>query len=156
MEAAATEINASGMDAETTEFYELAYRLSHIARRQMHLALAAHNLTPPQYAVLKIASKSPQGTSVTDLAEAAGMLLPTATGILNRLEERGLAVRQRSPLDRRTQLVTVTPQALLILKEFEQHTRAGIKTLLAQVSPDDRQFLLRVLRELTAKFTLPE
>jgi len=156
MEATITQIESGAVDAETTEFYELAYRLSHYARRQMHLALAAHNLTPPQYAVLKIASKSPGGISVTDLAEAAGMLLPTATGILNRLEERGLVLRQRSPLDRRTQLVTVTPPALLILKEFEQRTRESIKTLLAKVNPEDRQFLLRVLRDLTAKFTFPE
>jgi len=156
MEAPVTQTDPAAVDADTTEFYELAYRLSHIARRQMHLALAAHNLTPPQYAVLKIYSKSPDGISVTDLAEAAGMVLPTATGILNRLEERGLVLRQRSPHDRRTQLVTITPQAQQILHEFELRTRESIKTLMAQVSQDDRQFLLRVLRDLTAKFTLTE
>jgi len=74
--------------------------------------------------------------------------MPTITGILNRLEERGLVLRRRSPTDRRTLLISITPAGAAILSEFGQTIRVGVKSLLSEISPADRQHLLRVIRTL--------
>jgi len=140
------------VDAQADEFYELFYQLSHLARHSMQAALAKYNLTPPQYAVLKSVANHANGCSVTNLADATHQVLPTITGILNRLEERGLVLRRRSPQDRREQIVTLTPSAAEILAEFSRKTRDQLARLLADLSVDERDNLLLSVRALIARF----
>lgn len=143
----------TAVDADAAELHELAYQLSHLARRQMHAALAAFNLTMPQFSVLKCILSHQNNISVSALAEATHQVLPTITGILNRLEERDLVVRRRSPTDRRTQLISITPPAENILIEFSQRNRAQMSALLTKISPEERRLLLQIIRTLTEQFT---
>ena len=152
MTAFAPPLEPTTIDAEFSEFYELSYQLSHLARRQMHAALSVYNLTPPQYAVMKTIAGCSTTITVTALAEATHQVMPTITGILNRLEERGLVCRQRSPADRRTQIITITPAGAAILSDFGQRVRAGMSSLLAEIAPADRQYLLQIIRTLKEKF----
>ena len=152
MDAFTYPIDQAAVDADAAELYELAYQLSHLARRQMHAALAAFNLTMPQFSVLKCILSHQNNISVSALAEATHQVLPTITGILNRLEERDLVVRRRSPTDRRTQLISITPPAENILIEFSQRNRAQMSVLLTKISPEERRFLLQIIRTLTEQF----
>ncbi|MHB0988800.1 MAG: MarR family winged helix-turn-helix transcriptional regulator [Bellilinea sp.] len=153
MDAIAPAIDQTAVDADTAELYELAYQLSHLARRQMHAALAVYSLTLPQFSVLKCVLSHQNNISVSALAEATHQVLPTITGILNRLEERGLVVRRRSPTDRRTQLISITPPAENLLAEFSQRNRSQMSALLAKLNPDERRFLLQIIRTLMEQFT---
>ncbi|HAL16762.1 MAG TPA: hypothetical protein DCP32_08420 [Anaerolineaceae bacterium] len=87
------------------------------------------------------------------MAEATHQVLPTITGILNRLEERGMVVRRRSPTDRRTQLISITPPAENLLAEFSQRNRSQMSALLAKLDPEERRFLLQIIRTLMNQFT---
>jgi DNA-binding MarR family transcriptional regulator len=151
MTAYAPPLDPPALDADISEFYELSYQLSLVARRQMQAALAVYNLTPPQYAVMKTIDSCQNSITVTALAEATHQVMPTITGILNRLEERALVIRRRSPTDRRTLLVSVTPTGAAVLSEFSQTIRVGVKSLLSEISPADRQHLLRAIRTLKNK-----
>ena len=151
MTAYAPPLDPPALDTDISEFYELSYQLSLLARRQMQAALAVYNLTPPQYAVMKTIDSCQNSITVTALAEATHQVMPTITGILNRLEERALVIRRRSPTDRRTLLVSVTPAGAAILSEFSQTIRVGVKSLLSEISPADRQHLLRAIRTLKNK-----
>ena len=153
MDVIAPPIDQTAVDADTAELYELAYQLSHLARQQMHAALAVYDLTLPQFSVLKCVLSHQNNISVSALAEATHQVLPTITGILNRLEERGMVVRRRSPTDRRTQLISITPPAENLLAEFSQRNRAQMSALLAKISPEERRFLLQIIRTLTEQFT---
>ena len=153
MDAIAPPIDRTAVDADAAELHELAYQLSHLARRQMHAALAAFNLTMPQFSVLKCILAHQNNISVSALAEATHQVLPTITGILNRLEERDLVVRRRSPTDRRTQLISITPPAENLLAEFSQRNRSQMSALLAKLDPEERRFLLQIIRTLMNQFT---
>ncbi|HBA90350.1 MAG TPA: hypothetical protein DCZ08_00710 [Anaerolineaceae bacterium] len=153
MDAIAPPIDRTAVDADAAELHELAYQLSHLARRQMHAALAAFNLTMPQFSVLKCILAHQNNISVSALAEATHQVLPTITGILNRLEERGMVVRRRSPTDRRTQLISITPPAENLLAEFSQRNRSQMSALLAKLDPEERRFLLQIIRTLMNQFT---
>ncbi|HWR65067.1 MAG TPA: MarR family transcriptional regulator, partial [Bellilinea sp.] len=118
MTAYAPPLDPPALDPDISEFYELSYQLSLLARRQMQAALAVYNLTSPQYAVMKTIDNCQNSITVTALAEATHQVMPTITGILNRLEERALVIRRRSPTDRRTLLISVTPAGAAILSEF--------------------------------------
>src|SRR3990172_7217033 len=123
MTAFAPPLDPSAIDADLNEFYELSYQLSLLARRQMQAALAVYNLTPPQYAVIKTVAGSQNSISVTALAEPTHQVMPT-----------------------------ITPAGQAILTEFGQTIRAGVKSLLAEISPADRQNLLQSIRTLKDKF----
>jgi DNA-binding MarR family transcriptional regulator len=67
-----------------------------------------YGLTGPQLVILNdIASHQP--LSVTQLAKSINLSQATVTGILNRLEKKGLVVRERDKVDRRRVMIRITP-----------------------------------------------
>ena len=73
-----------------------------------------YGLTGPQLAVLREAGRLGH-TSISPLARAVHLSQPTVTGILDRLERRGLVERRRNAADRRAVNVTVTAEGHKIL-----------------------------------------
>lgn len=148
----ALSIVQTDLDAQTAEFYDLFYQLSHLARHTLQSSLAVHNLTLPQYAAMKAVARQSNSISVSALAEATHQVVPTITNILNRLEERGLVVRRRSPADRRTQLVSLTPAGEATLTDFTDLTRSQFSALFKTLNPEERRTVLNTLRSLTSRF----
>lgn len=65
-------------------------------------------LTGPQVATLQIVARLGP-TSVSSLARNVHLSAGTVSGIVHRLERRGLVERDRSETDRRTVLISITP-----------------------------------------------
>ena len=66
-------------------------------------------LTGPQLAALQKIDRHQGPVSASNLARAIHLSQGTVTGILSRLEARGLIIRERSDLDRRTAVIRITP-----------------------------------------------
>jgi len=66
-------------------------------------------LTTPQLVIIHAIGKLKDPT-VSEVAKAVSLSLATVTTILNRLESNGLINRERSRLDRRRVMVTLTEQ----------------------------------------------
>ena len=64
-------------------------------------------LTTPQLVIIQAIGQSRDPT-VSDIAKAVSLSLATVTTILNRLEGNGLVNRERSAIDRRRVIVTLT------------------------------------------------
>jgi len=75
-----------------------------------------YGLTVPQLTILKALSAN-GGCCVTELTEEIHLSQATATGILDRLEKRGLVRRERSDHDRRRVLVWLTGAGEELLTE---------------------------------------
>ncbi len=73
-----------------------------------------HGLTGPQLLVLKIVGERDRPT-MGEIAEAVHLSQATATGILDRLERKGLVHRTRDDPDRRKVRVVPTPAANAVL-----------------------------------------
>ena len=69
--------------------------------------LRTYGLTGPQLVILQELSKSGE-VSVGELAKTVSLGQATVTGIINRLEQRGLVLRRRSEKDKRRVLVQTT------------------------------------------------
>jgi DNA-binding MarR family transcriptional regulator len=141
--------NISTIETEVDELHELSFRIGALYRRRMEEDLDRFNLTAPQFVALRCIHSVQQGgkpLTLSDLAAAAHQHAPTMTGIVDRLEERGLVRRERSTLDRRSQHVTLTPAGEEILKEYQRIKREQVKLFLESLAVEERQVLLRLLR----------
>jgi DNA-binding MarR family transcriptional regulator len=72
-------------------------------------------LTGPQLMILQEVAHS-GGVSVGEVAKAISLSQGTVTGILERMEKRGLVIRRRSDADRRRVLVQVTADGKRLLE----------------------------------------
>ncbi|AJE49108.1 homoprotocatechuate degradation operon regulator HpaR [Celeribacter indicus] len=106
--------------------------------------LAAHDVTEPQWRVLRVLAEFGE-TEAGPLATRAGLLAPSLTRIMRRLEARGFLHTRREAEDRRRRIVSLTaegqsfldrlaPQNARILAEIEEAVgRERIGTLLDEI-----------------------
>lgn len=73
--------------------------------------------------------------SMSRLAELLDVSFSNATGIVDRMEERGLVERVRVPDDRRVVLVRIGPKGLDALEETEALKQDRLQAILGHLSP---------------------
>ena len=89
------------------------------------------------------------------LAEAIGVSVASTTGIVDRMEKRGFAVRRHDDTDRRIVLVEAAPASNDVFEAIDFHRREGLRTLLGGLSQEQLRGLLeghRALRAARAAF----
>ena len=107
-------------------------------------------LTGPQVTVMAcLVSRGP--TTLTELSRAVDMSHSTASGIVDRLQARGLVRRTPDASDRRRTRITVTEQVSRYVRELEEGPAGRLTAALESASADQRRAIgegLIALREL--------
>lgn len=131
----------------------------HCARRVHQLAVALFaqevgdlNLTPVQYSSLQTICSQP-GIDQKTLAADIGYDTSTIAGVIDRLEARGLLVRNVSPTDRRARQITLTPQGLHTLEAAVPRMHRSQERLLEPLSPEQRTQLMQLMQVLISANT---
>lgn len=88
--------------------------------------------------------------SMSRLAEALDVSVASATGIVSRMERRGLVERRHDTADRRLVVVHLTERGAGLFRDLEAHRRERLAQLLHELTPDELTGLLRGLRALRA------
>ena len=86
--------------------------------------------------------------SMRRIAEALDVSDASATGIVDRIERRGLVERRHGAGDRRVVLVHLTERGAAVFREIKQRRRARLSLLVAELSDDDLAGLLAGLRAM--------
>jgi MarR family transcriptional regulator, 2-MHQ and catechol-resistance regulon repressor len=86
-------------------------------------------LTPSQYNILRILRGEGAPLPILEIAERTITVVPGITGLIDRLESAGFAVRQRCEEDRRVIFVALTAKGTAILADLDE----PIQKLHAQV-----------------------
>lgn len=86
------------------------------------------------------------------VAELLGCGLPTATGIVSRMEERGLVERQHQAEDRRVVTLSLAHQGAAEIRQLQLGRRQRMATAVAHLSDEEREQLLASVRALRAAF----
>ncbi|MEK7214770.1 MAG: MarR family transcriptional regulator [Chloroflexota bacterium] len=102
-------------------------RVFHRNFRQPH-ELDLFELTMPQCRTVLFLSESP--ASMGKLAAGLGMALPSATGVIDRMVEKGLVARFEDPEDRRVVLCGLTPQGKAMADGLYEADVAVLQNLL--------------------------
>lgn len=111
----------------------------------------AHDLTFPQYNVLRVldASRNGQNTikNVNKIMLVSGANM---TGIAKRLEKTGFIVRKSDPNDDRLKRLEITPKGRQVLKAISEEKERHIKRYLMKYSDKEKSAILENLREILA------
>ena len=105
-------------------------------------------LSLPQYQVLE-ALRYTDELSVGELAEAAGVAAPTATRMLDCLARNGLISRRHSEVDRRSVLVSLTPDGIETVEKAHEIVDAWRRDVLESLEPEEREQAAVLLERLS-------
>lgn len=125
----------------------LVRRLGQISTALFLEEMADLDLTPPQYGVLMTIATEP-GRDQTWLSCRTALDRATITGVVDRLEARGLIRREIDPGNRRARLLFPTPDGLALVDRTLGRVGKVTERLLAPLPPDDQRQFLDLLRRL--------
>lgn len=104
-------------------------------------------VTGPQLVTLQEAARLGK-VPVNELAKTVHVSHPTMTGILDRLEKRGLVARGRDDDDRRRITVTVTPRGYEILAETPSPLQDRFRDQVAKLEEWEQTQMLATLQRI--------
>lgn len=110
---------------------------------------ARWDLSPSQFNVLNLLRDQPEGLSQADFSRLLVMHRSNATGLVDRLELRGLVRRTNDPADRRAYRVLLTPAGRRLLDGILPEYHAAAERVWEGVDPGRAARLLEDLRRLT-------
>jgi len=130
----------------------------HLARRFQQIAVAVFHaeveavgsdLTPVQYAALLAIRQNPGVDQIT-LAGLIAYDRTTITGVIDRLERKGLVTRVVSSSDRRARVLKITSEGETTLDTIQPAVDAAQRAMVSGLSPDDAETLMLLLRKAIA------
>jgi DNA-binding MarR family transcriptional regulator len=138
---------------ETTETLEreIYLLLQHLSGELIHelaTLLRPAGITPEQYHVLRILQDAGSaGTPLTAIGERSPVGDPDVTGLLDRLEQRGLARRAREGPDRRVVTARITSDGRRLLERLEGPVTALHARQLGPLGERGLETLKKLLRK---------
>jgi len=115
--------------------------------RAVSCKVAAYGLTTPQFGILEALYH----LGPLSLGDLAGKLLVTGgnvTYVMDRLEEQGMVVRERSPSDRRIIQAKLTEKGYALISDVFPGHGDFIEELSAALSQEEQQELRSLLKKL--------
>jgi MarR family transcriptional regulator, organic hydroperoxide resistance regulator len=114
----------------------------------------ASGVTGPQVTVMScLVSRGPM--TLTELSVTLGMTHSTASGIVDRLQARGLLRRSPDPVDRRRTRISVTDKVARYVSELEAGPSGRLAGALERATPAERRAITNGLDRLCALLGVP-
>jgi len=119
-----------------------------ILRQPVEAEFARGDLTAPQRSVMQALYRD-GGLSLKDLSQRVGLAHSTVSGIVDRLEKRGLARRRPHPTDRRASIIVVSNTVQEYMRDTYPVIAANpVAAALRRAKPAERAAILEGLRAL--------
>jgi MarR family transcriptional regulator, organic hydroperoxide resistance regulator len=125
--------------------HELLVGLRAIQRRlrvDVSADIVRSGLTAPQIALLSSLVRG-GATSLTELSRELGLSHSTASGIVDRLEMRGLVRREPDEADRRRTRISLTDQVRDYVQVLRRGPASSLAEALEKAGPADREAITR-------------
>jgi DNA-binding MarR family transcriptional regulator len=131
-------------------FLNLLVAADHVLS-QSERTCAQFGISATQYNVLRILrGVHPEGHSRCEIARRMLERSPDVTRLIDRLEKRGLAERDRSERDRRLSISRITPAGLELLARMTPAIEQVERDFAARLSLDDCRELSQLCEQLYA------
>ncbi len=111
--------------------------------------LKPHALSPTQYNVLRILrGAGDKGASSKDIGNRLLSRDPDITRLMDRLEKRGLLVRDRAKEDRRVVTHRLTREGLDLVKALDRPIQRMHREIMRDIEPQRLEALAAILEEI--------
>jgi DNA-binding MarR family transcriptional regulator len=131
------------MSNDASEAWGLLFRLFVSQRGRVPQVAAEFELSPMQAHVLRLLEPD-QPLPMRTLARKLCCDASNVTGIVDRLEERGLVRRDAAPGDRRVKMLAVTSDGVLLRRRILKRLSQAPEPI-ARLSTDDQRALREIL-----------
>jgi MarR family transcriptional regulator, organic hydroperoxide resistance regulator len=120
------------------------HELFHASKRRFHAVASEFELSPPQVRALGVLEPD-RPVPMSELAEALHCDNSNVTGIVDRLEDRGLVERRSASHDRRVKMLAVTARGADVRARLAERLQEAPEAL-ARLSPEDQRALRDIMR----------
>ena len=120
------------------------HELFHASRRHFLAIASEFELSPPQVRALGVLEPG-RPVPMSDLAEALHCDNSNVTGIVDRLEDRGLVERRSATHDRRVKMLVVTERGAEVRDRLAERLEEAPPPL-AGLTPEDQRALRDIMR----------
>ncbi|MGH8876982.1 MAG: MarR family winged helix-turn-helix transcriptional regulator [Stackebrandtia sp.] len=127
-------------------------RLAHHVNHVFADASREHGITPQQAQLLCLLIAGPVG--MTELSRTLRLEKSSLTGLVDRVERRGLVRRVRGDCDRRSYLVALTEQGTALADAAHAAVVARLETCAARLPQGDRDQLATIITGMFAEVPL--
>jgi len=107
-----------------------------------------HDLRPVEFALMILLDTNLKATQ-KQLSQALGVAQPNMTGLLRRLEDRGLLERTRGEKDKRMQFITLSAKGSKLLRQARAAGEGMDQSWLDGLSNAERAMLVELLEKVT-------
>jgi DNA-binding MarR family transcriptional regulator len=128
-----------------SEAWALMHELFHASRRRFLAVASEFDLSPPQVRALGVLDPE-RPVPMSELADALHCDNSNVTGIVDRLEARGLVERRAAPNDRRVKMLVVTPEGAELRRRIKERLEEPPEALL-RLDADEQRTLRDLLRK---------
>ena len=136
----------------TLDFMRRLWALEHALQSASKRMAAALAITGPQRVALRVIGRRP-GIAAKALAHTLELHPSTVTGVLARLEARGLIRREPDPADGRGVRLFMARKGKALTRSAAGTVEAAVQRALQQIDARDLAAALRVLSTLTDTLT---
>lgn len=133
-------VESLGLDGDRTqmlrEIFDLHARVHDEALALVGPVPTSTELTMQQYRVLGFVVKDP-GLTGHELGERLGVSPPTASGLVDRLVEKGLLERVEDSADRRIRRLHITDEGMVLTRQLDSLLARAMIEVIKNMTPDD-------------------
>ncbi|SDH01324.1 DNA-binding transcriptional regulator, MarR family [Sinosporangium album] len=140
----------AGTMSEQTGFAEALMGLTRLVQHVFADVSREHHVTPQQAQLLCRLLPGPVG--VTELGRLLNLEKSSVSGLVDRVERRGLVVRVRDSRDRRTCRIALTPEGVKLANDSHEKLTERLETLAGPLSQEAKLGLTEVATQLIARY----
>ncbi len=134
-------------DDELSRIWKLLFEIVLDGEKRLAGHFAMHNLTTPQFYVLKTLIEQGGTSPIGQVARLHGLTLPTMSGLVTRLEAQTppLVTRTQAADDRRSIIVAITDEGRTRFADVQSSLLDYLRAIYALLSPQERQTIIDYL-----------
>lgn len=143
------------MDSFSTELNTLLVETYHLIERVEENSVKKMrdgNLSINEVHVLEAVGKTGEPRTISELAADLDISLPSATVAVNKLVSKGFLEKQRGEVDGRQVLISLTKKGKTIDRVHRFFHEQMVKKVASELSDEEKQVLLRAIRNLNRFF----
>lgn len=136
-------------ESEIQTWRAMLYASAAIREALMGAVPEEHGVRGPQFGVLRVVAEAgEEGIRLTDISNRLLVSCAHVTGLVDRLEEQGLVVREPHPSDRRALLAKLTPHGREVVADVMPRHNARAKAVFGALTGEERKQLVQLLNRL--------